>query len=99
MQQFPKKESSPDFSNPKVQEAFVQDTEEHKVLMQKELSVNQAEQVLLKQRIELMSSFVNDIPSHDPQYSMLRLQVQMDRLELDELKIREVLLTQRLSWE
>lgn len=94
---FPKKENTPDFSNPSVQQAFVQDTRDSKSLMQKELDVNQAEQVLLKQRISLMKGFINDLPSWDPQYSMLVLQVEMDQIELDELKNRETLLTQNLS--
>ncbi len=94
---FPKKENTPDFSNPSVQQAFVQDTQDSKSLMQKELDVNRAEQVLLRQRISLMKGFINDIPSSDPQYSMLVLQVQMDQIEVDELKNRETLLIKNLS--
>ena len=97
MQPFPKKENAPDFSNPAVQQAFVQNTQTSKSLMQKELDTNQAEQVLLNKRIELMKSFVNDLPSSDPQYSMLLTQIQMDQLELDELKVRSTLLIQNLS--
>ena len=97
MQPFPKREPTPDFSNPAVQKSFVENTHTSKELMQKELSVNQAEQVLLRQRIELMSSFVNDIPSSDPQYSMLLTQVQMDQIELDELRTRETILSQSLN--
>lgn len=97
MQPFPKKENAPDFSNPTVQQAFVQNTEDSKELMQKELDVNLAEQNLLKKRIELMKTFINDLPSSDPQYSMLVMQVQMDQVEVDELKNREILLIQKLS--
>jgi hypothetical protein len=97
MQPFQKKENAPDFSKAEVRQAFVQDTSDSKALMQKELDVNQAEQVLLKQRIAIMKSFVNDIPSSDPQYSMMLLQVQMDQIEMDELKNREILLIQQLS--
>lgn len=97
MQQFPKKDVAPDFSNPAVQQAFVQDAGDSKALQQKELSVNQAEQVLLVQRIELMKTFINDLPSSDPQYSMLAIQVQMDQIELDELKTRADFLSQHLS--
>lgn len=97
MHQFPKKENAPNFSNPAVQQAFVHETKDNKELMQKELDVNRAEQNLLKKRIELMKSFVNDIPSSDPQYSMLLTQVDMDQIEMDELKTREILLIQKLS--
>ncbi len=97
MQPFQKKENAPDFSNPLVQQAFIQDTHNSKDLIQKELDVNQAEQILLKKRILLMKDFINDLPSSDPQYSMLVIQVQMDQVEIDELKNREHLLTQKLS--
>lgn len=97
MQPFPKKESTPDFSNPAQQKSFIENTHSSKELMQKELSVNQAEQILLKQRVELMKSFINDLPSSDPQYSMMLAQVQMDQIELDELRTRETLLIQSLE--
>ncbi len=97
MTPFPNKENTPDFSDPSVQKAYIDSTEDTKSLMQKELDVNQAEQLLLKKRIALMKSFINDIPSSDPQYSMFLIQVQMDQIEIDELKTRELLLIQELS--
>lgn len=96
MQPFPKKET-PDFSKAEVQQAFVQETHDGKSLMQKELDVNQQEQILLAKRIQMMKSFINDLPSSDPQYSMLLTQIHMDQVEIDELKVRETLLHQRLS--
>lgn len=97
MNLFPKKETTPNFSDPNARQAYVQQVQNTKELMQKELDVNQAEQNLLVKRIELMKSFVNDIPSYDPQYSMLLLQIQMDQVEIDELKVRETVLNQILS--
>ncbi|HSX10795.1 MAG TPA: hypothetical protein VLF94_03650 [Chlamydiales bacterium] len=97
MQQFPKKEGAPDFSNPAAQQAFVQDTQTSKSLLQKELDTNHAEQNLLNRRIQLMKSLINDLPSSDPQYTTLLTQVQMDQVELDELKVRATLLSQTLS--
>lgn len=97
MQPFPKKDETPNFSNPNVQQTFVQQTHDSKSLMQKEIVVNQAEQNLLSKRIALMKQLINDLPSSDPQYSMLLMQVKMDQVELDELKIRETLLSQQLS--
>ena len=97
MYPFEKKETAPNFSNPAVRQAFVSDTTSKKQLFQKELDVNQAEQVLLLQRIRMMKEFINEIPASDPQYSMLAGQVQMDQIELDELKLRETLLIQKLE--
>ncbi len=100
MPQFlPKKESAPDFSNPAVQLAFIQDTHTSKSLLQKELDVNQAEQVLLQKRMLMMKEFINDLPASDPQYSMLIAQVQMDQIEMDELKNREILIIQKIESE
>ena len=96
MQSFSEEESS-DFSKPAIQQSFIQNTSDSKSLMQKELDVNQAEQTLLTQRIQLATSLLNDLPSSDPQYFMLLTQVQMDQIELDELKIRALLLSQKLE--
>ncbi len=96
MQPFPKKEA-PDFSKIDVQQSFVQQTHDSKELMQKELDVNQEEQILLDKRIRMMKTFLNDLPSSDPQYSMLAVQIQMDQVEMDELKVRETFLVQKLS--
>ncbi|MES2272618.1 MAG: hypothetical protein V4487_00300 [Chlamydiota bacterium] len=97
MYPFEKKENTPNFSNPAACQAFVSDTTSRKALFQKEFDVNQAEQNLLEKRIRMMKDFINDIPASDPQYSMLVAQVQMDRIELDELKVRETLLIQKIA--
>jgi len=96
MKSFPPQDGSFDFSDPAIQQAFVQNTENSKDLLQKELSVNQAEQILLTKRIQLMKSFINDLPSFDPHYSMMIAQVQMDQIEIDELKVREAFLRNQL---
>lgn len=97
MEPFPKKENAPNYSNPVVQQAFIQDAQDSKTLMQKELEVNQAEQNLLSKRLLMMKEFLNELPSSDPQYSMLALQIKMDQVELDEIKIRETLTIQRIE--
>ncbi|MGB7978078.1 MAG: hypothetical protein WCF19_02830 [Chlamydiales bacterium] len=97
MQPFQKKENSTDFSNPAVQQAYVQNIDNNKTLMRKEIDVNKAEQNLLRQRIDLMKSLANDIPSSDPQYSLFVVQAEMDQVEMDELKSRELILHDKLS--
>lgn len=97
MQQFPNRNKASDFSKPEVQQAFTEDAKSSKSLLQKELDVNQAEQILLRQRIELMKSFLNDIPSSDPHYSMFAAQMRMDQIEIDELKVRELSLSEKLT--
>lgn len=97
MEPFPKKENAPNYSNPAVQQAFIQEIKDGKTLMQKELEVNLEEQNLLNKRLVMMKQFLNELPSSDPQYSMLALQVKMDQIELDEKKIRETLIIQRIE--
>ena len=92
-----KKPDTPDFSNPHIQKMFIEDAHSKSDLIKKEIEVNKAEQLLLGQPIQMMSGFVNDLPASDPHYSMLLVQVQMDRVEIDELKSRETNLAERLS--
>jgi len=96
MQPFPSKDNA-NLSNPAAAQAFVQEARDAHTLMQKELHVNQAEQTLLGKRISMMKEFMNDLPASDPQYSMLITAIQMDQIELDELKARELTLNQRLE--
>jgi hypothetical protein len=97
MQPSPKKENAPNFNTPSAQQAYVQDAQTAKNLLQKELDVNQTEQTLLQKRVQLMKEFINDLPASDPQYSMVAVQIQMDQVEMDELKTRETLLIQKIE--
>jgi FtsZ-binding cell division protein ZapB len=90
-------EETPNFSNPSFTKQFVQNTQDAKTLLQKEIDVLHSEQNLLQTRLRIMSDFINDIPSSDPQYSMILLSIQMDQIELDELNARETLLSDRLN--
>ncbi len=93
MQPFSEKKGL-NFSQPDVQQERFQNSKE---LMQRELDVNRAEQVLLERRIQLMNSFINDLPSSDPQYSTLLVQARMDQIEIDELKVREMFIVLKIS--
>jgi hypothetical protein len=91
-----KKPETPDLATPAAQRSYIEEAHSAAELLQKELEINQMEQTLLQKRIQMMQSFVNDLPSSDPQYSMLLAQLQMDRLELDELRLREQSIAERL---
>jgi FtsZ-binding cell division protein ZapB len=93
----PLKKEKSDFSDPQVQEAYIKDAHDAISLLHKELDINHAEQELIKKRLQLMNDFCNDLPSSDPQYSMIRIQIQMDQVELDELKRRENDLLERIN--
>ncbi len=94
---FNKKSDISNFSDPAARNAFVQATPDARTLLQNELVVNRSEQLLLRERIRLMTDFVNDLPASDPQYSMLLIGIQMDLVEIDELKAREFLIQQQLG--
>lgn len=97
MMHFSEKDKTPDFSKGRERKAYVYETQDSVELLRKELDVNRQEQVLLQKRIEMMNGFINDLPASDPQYNMMRKQVEMDWVEIDELKIRETLILQKLS--
>ena len=94
-----RKPETPNFADPAVQRSFIELSQSGQELYYKELTVNQEEQNLLHKRILMMREFINDLPASDPQYSMLVIQVQMDQIELDELKARASSLNQKLSAE
>jgi hypothetical protein len=91
------KKTPTDLSQPENLETYVHDTHNRIDLLHKEIDINHAEQELILERIQLMTSFVNDLPSSDPQYSMLRAQIQMDQVELDEMKRREQTISEQLK--
>jgi len=94
----PLKQDSSPLSSPEEQRAFVQDATDAIGLLRKEIMVNKAEQGLLGQRIRLMKDYVNDFSAaKDPHYSMLMAQIQMDQIELDELKRREVSIVEQIE--
>ena len=92
-----KRAETPDFENPQVRQNFADSTESTEELLKKEIEVNQTQQLLLQKRIDMSTSFADDLPASDPQYSMCLRTIQMDRIELDELKARERILVQKLT--
>lgn len=92
-----KKELSRDFSNSEDLESFILESPNAADLLKKEIDVNQAEQGLLQDRIRTMEGLINDLPSYDPEYSALITQVQMDKIEFDELKRREEFVVEQLK--
>jgi len=87
-----KKHETPNFSDPIAQQTFVQGIQNRQELIQSELNVNTSQQKLLNQRINTAKELINDLPASDPRYSALLIQMQMDQVELDELKVRETIL-------
>lgn len=91
------KKQLPDLSNPQNQQSYVNTARDPKSLLQKEIDINRAEQNLIKKRIDLLKSTINDIPSFSPQYASMLPQLEMDQIELDELKIREAEIIQEIK--
>jgi hypothetical protein len=93
----PNKERASDLSKTEDQLAYVLEAHNAEALLHKELDVNLAEQGLLNQRMKMSKIYLNDLPSTDPNYTSLATQTQMDLIELDELKRREELISDRLK--
>ena len=79
------------------EQAYIVGNPDATTLLQKELTVNHTEQVLLKKRMQLMQEFMNELPSYDPQYSMIAVAIEADKVELDELQIRAGSLLQKIE--
>lgn len=92
-----KKPEDPSFDNPSERKKFTEETKSSRELLQKELNVNQVNQNLLQKRIRTMKAGLNDISSDNPQYSIMAAQIQMDNIELDELKIRAKEISNKLE--
>jgi hypothetical protein len=86
-----------DLSKTQDQLSYVHEAHNGVALLHKEMDVNRAEQVLLRDRINTIKSFINELPASDPEYSQLLTQVQMDQIELDELKRREEAIAEKLK--
>jgi hypothetical protein len=94
---FKNKQNVPISTDAASRQAFVQQTQDSADLLHKELLVNQAEQAILKERISVMRAFMDDLSVSDPQYGMFSISIQIDQIELDELKTRELIVQQRFS--
>ena len=66
-------------------------------LLKQEIDVNIQEQILVNKRINLIKETFNEIPNTDPEYAILLTQLEMDQIQLDELKFRENALNSRLQ--
>ena len=86
-----------DFAAKAFEQAYVYDIKDEKDLLQKELVLIQMEQTLLDQRIQTMRSFVSDLPTYDPQYSMILTTIKMDQIELDELTARKLSILHKME--
>jgi len=57
-------------------------------LLKEELEVNLQEQILVNKRITTIKDSFKEIPNTDPEYALLLTQLEMDKIELDELFYR-----------
>ena len=66
-------------------------------LLKEELEVNLQEQILVNKRISLIKETFKTMPNTEGDYAILLTQVEMDQIQLDELKHRENELKARIS--
>lgn len=66
-------------------------------LLRQEIEVNLQEQILVNKRINLIKETFKNISNTDPDYAVLLTQLEMDQIQLDELKSRENILKSKLQ--
>ncbi len=54
-------------------------------LLQQDLDVNLEKQTIVTKRIKIIKEFLQDLPNTAPEYAIINTQLEMDRIELDEL--------------
>jgi predicted transcriptional regulator len=61
-----------------------------------EIIALEGEMIIVNKRIEIMKEFLKDLTPQDPQYGMLRIGIEAELFEFDELKNRKLDLQQKL---
>lgn len=84
-----KRNEDPSIASLQYQNQFIEEAKTPKDLVQKELTVNKLYQQEIQKRIHILKESIQKLPHHDPNISFFMTQLEMDRIELDELKIRE----------
>ena len=84
-----RKNEDPSIADLQYQNQIIEETKSPKDLVQKELTINKLYQQEIQKRIHILKESIKNLPQHDPNITFLMTQLEMDRIELDELKIRE----------
>lgn len=76
-------------NDPSFAEEFQSFPENRESLLHTDLDLNLEEQKLLKKRIEISREKLTKLGENDPEFSLVRLEIESDLVLLDELKAKE----------
>jgi hypothetical protein len=57
-------------------------------ILRKDLEVNTEEQVIINKKLMILQDTINETANTDPSYALIQTQINMNQIELDEIKIR-----------
>ena len=83
--------------NSALERSIAQDIRSGKSLLTPEILVLEAEIDIITKRIEIMKNFIRELGQQDPQYGILKIAIDTDIINLDELKMKKLELTQALD--
>lgn len=83
--------------NSALERSIEQDIRSGKSLLTPEILVIEAEIEIINKRITIMRNFIRELGQQDPQYGILKIAIDTDIINLDELKMKKLELTQTLD--
>ena len=78
-------------------ENYISEIDTAKNLLHKEVDVNLQQQLILKKKIAQTKDFLAASNSSDPKYGLYKTQMEMNQIELDELKNQEDHLREKIE--
>jgi hypothetical protein len=57
-------------------------------ILKNDLEVNAEEQVIINKKLMILQDTINETPNTDPSFALIQTQINMNKIELDEIKIR-----------
>jgi hypothetical protein len=67
-------------------------------LLKQELDVNLQQQAIVNKKLNLIKEVLKNLPNTTPEYAILLTQLEMEQIDLDELKYREEELKSKIKY-
>ena len=80
--------------NPPLEQSIMQGIDSGKSLLTAEILVLEGEINIISKRVSIMKNFMRELGQQDPQYGILKIAIDADIINLDELKMKKLELAQ-----